>query len=83
MGLATIGRVASNYNNANDAVNAGNAFTGSQDNANNFLHTWINEKLPEMITGVAVRVVDDGSGTIAKEVLDAGTDKSFLGSLFN
>ena len=39
------------------------------------------EKLPDAVTNLAIRVVDDGSGTIAKEVLDAGTDESFITGL--
>ena len=82
MGFRAVGRAAEGYNTMNDTVNAGDAFTSNREKAGNFLNTWMNEKLPEMITGLAVRVVDDGSGTIAKEILDAGTDKSFLGTIF-
>jgi len=82
MGFRAVGRAAEGYNTINDQMNAGSAFTGTREDAGNFLNTWMTEKLPEMITGLAIRVVDDGSGTIAKEVLDAGTDKSFIGNLF-
>jgi hypothetical protein len=39
-------------------------------------------KLPELITGLAVRVVDDGSGTAAKEIIDAGKGEGFFGGIF-
>ena len=80
MGLATVGRVAGGYNTANDRMR------GAQDevsgNSQGFLQDWITNRLPDMVTNLAIRVVDDGSGTIAKEVLDAGTKESFIGSLF-
>ena len=82
MGFRAVGRVADGYNHLNDQMNSGAAVTGTQQDSNNFLSTWMTEKLPEMITGLAVRVVDDGSGTIAKEILDAGTDRSFFGTVF-
>ena len=78
MGLNLIGKLAGEYNTVNDSMNANLATVGTQDQAENFLGTWINEKLPEMITGLAMRVVDDGSGTIAKELIDAGTDENFI-----
>ena len=80
MGLAAVGRAAEGYNTVNDRMR------GAQDEVGNstqgFLQDWITNRLPEMVTGLAIRVVDDGSGTIAKEVLDAGTDQSFIGGLF-
>ena len=82
MGLAAIGRVAGGYNKVNDELTAGDAVVSGQDKANNFLGNWMNEKLPELITGLAIRVVDDGSGTVAKEVMDAGRGEGFLGGLF-
>lgn len=80
MGFRAVGRAAEGYNTINDTVR------GAQDEVNQssqgFLQDWITNRLPEMVTGLAIRVVDDGSGTIAKEVLDAGTDRSFLGTIF-
>ena len=80
MGFRTVGRAVENYNTVNDTMR------GAQDEMSSgsqgFLKDWITERLPEFVTGLAIRVVDDGSGTIAKEVLDAGTDQSFVGSLF-
>ena len=80
MGLATIGRVAGGYNTVNDQVRGAQDEVGGSTQG--FLNDWITNRLPEMVTGLAIRVVDDGSGTIAKEVLDAGTDQSFIGNLF-
>ena len=80
MGLATVGRVASGYNTANDTMRGAQDEVGG--NTQGFLNDWITNRLPEMVTGLAIRVVDDGSGTIAKEVMDAGTDQSFIGNLF-
>ena len=82
MGFAALGRVAGGYNKVNDELTAGDAMTGNQEKADNFLGNWMSTKLPEVITGLAVRVVDDGSGTVAKEVLEAGKGEGFLGSLF-
>ena len=79
MGFRAVGRAAEGYNTMNDKMR------GAQDEvggSQNFLNDWITNRLPEMVTGLAIRVVDDGSGTIAKEVLDAGTDRSFLGTIF-
>ena len=79
MGFRAVGRAAEGYNTMNDKMR------GAQDEvggSQNFLNDWITNRLPEMVTGLAIRVVDDGSGTIAKEVLDAGTDRSFLGTSF-
>ena len=79
MGFRAVGRAAEGYNTINDKMR------GAQDEVGNtqgFLQDWITNRLPEMVTGLAVRVVDDGSGTIAKEILDAGTDRSFLGTMF-
>jgi len=80
MGFRAIGRAAEGYNTANDTIR------GAQDEVSGgsqgFLQNWITNRLPEMVTNLAIRVVDDGSSTIAKEVLDAGTDKSFIGNLF-
>ena len=76
-----VGHIAGGYNKVNDTLTEGNAMTSSPVEANSFLNNWINVKLPEVITGLAMRVVDDGSGTIAKEVMDAGKGEGFLGSL--
>ena len=80
MGFASAGRVVGGYNSANETL------SGAQAEANRspggFLKEWIMDKLPDAVTNLAIRVVDDGSGTIAKEVLDAGTDESFVGGLF-
>ena len=80
MGFGVLGRVASGYNTANETLN--NAQAEANRNPGGFLKDWIMEKLPDAVTNLAIRVVDDGSGTIAKEVLDAGQDKSFIGGLF-
>ena len=77
-----VGHIAGGYNKVNDTLTEGNAMTGSAVDANNFLNNWIKVKLPEVITGLAMRVTDDGSGIIAKEVLDAGKGEGFLGNLF-
>ena len=80
MGFRTVGRVAEGYNTANETM------LGAQDEMSGkgqgFLQDWITNRLPEMVTGLAIRVVDDGSGTIAKEVLDAGTDKRKFNSTY-
>ena len=78
----SVAPIVGGYNEVNDKLTAGDAMIGNQQKADNFLGTWMNEKLPEIITGLAVRVVDDGSGTVAKEVLDAGKGEGFLGGLF-
>ena len=80
MGFATAGRVMGGYNTANEQLSGAQAEV--DQNSGGFLKDWITNKLPDLVTGLAVRVVDDGSGTIAKEVLDAGTDQSFIGGLF-
>ena len=82
MGFGMLGRIAGGYNSANDKISGDTAFTGNQQQADNFLGNWISTKLPEMVTNLAIRVVDDGSGTVAKEVLDAGKGQGFLGGLF-
>lgn len=82
MGFAALGRVAGGYNKVNDELTAGDAMVGNQQKADNFLGNWMSTKLPELITNLAIRVVDDGSGTVAKEVLDAGKGEGFLGGLF-
>ena len=82
MGFGALGRVAGGYNKVNDELTANDAMVGNQQKADNFLGNWMSTKLPELITGLAVRVVDDGSGTVAKEVLDAGKGEGFLGGLF-
>ena len=81
MGFRAVGRAAEGYNTVNEQVMGGAAETGAPE-AGNFLVDWVTNKLPDMVTDLAVRVVDDGSGTIAKEVLDAGQDQSFIGTLF-
>ena len=82
MGFGMLGRIAGNYNTANDKISGDAAFTGNQQQADNFLGSWISTKLPEMVTNLAIRVVDDGSGTVAKEVMDAGKGEGFIGGLF-
>ena len=81
MGFGMLGRIAGGYNTTNDKISGDTAFTGSQQQADNFLGNWINNKLPELVTNLAIRVVDDGSGTVAKEVLDAGKGEGFIGGL--
>ena len=82
MGFGMLGRIAGGYNSANDKISGDAAFTGNQQQADNFLGNWISTKLPEMVTNLAIRVVDDGSGTVAKEVLDASKGEGVLGGLF-
>jgi hypothetical protein len=82
MGFGMLGRLAGNYNNANDAVTGHTSVVGGQDQAESFLGNWMGTKLPELITGLAVRVVDDGSGTAAKEIIDAGKGEGFFGGIF-
>ena len=82
MGFGLIGNLASKYNTVNDKLTESNAMTSGNEAAGNFLTGWMTEKLPEIITGLAVRVVDDGSGTVAKEVLDAGKGDGFIGNIF-
>ena len=82
MGFGMLGRIAGNYNSVNDKISGDSAFTGDRERADNFLGNWMQEKLPEMVTNLAIRVVDDGSGTVAKEVLDAGEGGGFIGGLF-
>ena len=50
-----------------------------------FLKNWINQQLPDAVMGLASRVVDDGSGFLAEQALNAGTDKNLkpmLATLF-
>ena len=79
MGFKTVGKIAEDFNTINDTVKAGGDFV--QD-AGGFLNTWMKDRLPELVSDLAIRVVDDGSGTIANEVLNAGTDKGLISSLF-
>ena len=81
MGFRAVGRAAEGYNTVNEQMRAAEADVQAP-NAGNFLSDWVTNRFPEMVTDLAIRVVDDGSGTIAKEVLDAGQDKSFIGNLF-
>ena len=79
MGFRALGKVTDGYNTLNDEIK------GKQDEvkrSDQFLSEWIKEKIPDMITNLAIRVVDDGSGTIGKATLDAGQDKSFIENLF-
>ena len=80
MGFKTLGQVAEGYNNVNAQIKG--AQEEVRQSSDNFLADWITNRLPDMVTNLAIRVVDDGSGTIAKEVLDASTDKSFISNLF-
>ena len=82
MGFRAVGRAAEGYNTVNEQVNLAKDETGASQNPGNFLNTWVQERLPDWVKNLAIRVVDDGSGTIAKEVLDAGQDKSFVAGLF-
>ena len=82
MGFGTLGRIAGNYNSANDKITGDTAVVSGGENADNFLGNWIQNKLPEMVTNLAIRVVDDGSATVAKEVLDASKGEGFFGGLF-
>ena len=79
MGFKSVGRIAEGYNTANETLRGGQAEVNRSPGG--FLKDWIMDKLPEAVTNLAIRVVDDGSGTIAKEVLDAGTDESFITGL--
>ena len=79
MGFKSVGRVAEGYNTANETLSGARAEVSQSPGG--FLKEWIMEKLPDAVTNLAIRVVDDGSGTIAKEVLDAGTDESFITGL--
>ena len=54
----------------------------AQVNPGEFLSDWVNTRLPEFITGLATRVVDDGSGTLANEALKAGRDENYMGGVF-
>ena len=83
MGLALIGKLADGYNTVNDTVAAGKGQSGNVAAATGFLDNWITNKLPEVITGLASSIVDDGSGAIAKNMIDAGTDDSHIfGNVF-
>ena len=82
MGFGMLGNLAGKYNSVNEKITGDTAFSGSQEQADNFLGNWINSKLPGLITDLAIRVVDDGSGTVAKEILDAGQGGGILGGLF-
>ena len=79
MGFKSVGRAVEGYNTINDQMKGAKDETSR---SNNFLTQWITDRLPDVVTNLAIRVVDDGSGTVAKEVLDAGQDKSFLSGLF-
>ena len=83
MGLSLLGKIAGNYNKTNDTLTAGEAIINGAESTQDFLGNWMTNKLPEIITGLAVRVVDDGSGTIAKEIGDAAKGDGFLGGLIN
>ena len=83
MGLQFIGKLADGYNTVNDTIAMGKGQVGDPEAASGFLNTWMTEKLPELLTGLATTIVDDGSGRIAKEMIDAGTDESHIfGKLF-
>ena len=83
MGLALIGKLADGYNTVNDTIAAGKGQTGDAAAASGFLDNWITNKLPEVITGLASSIVDDGSGAIAKDMIEVGTgDSHIFGNVF-
>ena len=64
------------------AKSADDRLMESRPDSQNFLSSWIQTRLPEFVTGIATRIVDDGSGTFAKEALNMGTDPQLMGGVF-
>ena len=64
------------------AKSADDTLIESRPDSQNFLSNWIQNRLPEFVTGLATRIVDDGSGTFAKEALSMGTDPQLMGGVF-
>ena len=54
-------------------------------NPQQFLKTWIKDHGADAVVGLASRLTDDGSGYLAEQTLNAGTDpqlKPMLAALF-
>ena len=54
-------------------------------NPQQFLKTWIKDHAGDAVIGLASRLTDDGSGFLAEQTLNAGTDpqlKPMLATLF-
>ena len=64
------------------AKSADNTLMENRPDSQSFLSNWIQNRLPEFVTGLATRVVDDGSGTFAKEAISMGTDPQLMGGVF-
>ena len=82
MGLRLLGRFGDMAGHADDGIKDRSLENTEGDKAQGFLRNFIDDKLPSLITNLAIRVVDDGSGSVAKGMLDAGTDKNFMGGIF-
>ena len=54
----------------------------SKRSAAGFLQDWMHDKLPGVLQGLAMRIVDDGSATMGMEILKAGKDPNYMGGIF-